>query len=73
MRDRYGKAFSSLPATKIGPGSKFMEDFETIKRDFDDNDPTQTFQVHLKMRDLRRQDQNVVQYDFEEDEIMLTW
>lgn len=50
-----------------------MEDFETIKRDFSDNDPTQTFQVHLKMRDLRRQDQNVVQYDFEEDEIMLTW
>ncbi|ERF72261.1 hypothetical protein EPUS_02148 [Endocarpon pusillum Z07020] len=72
MRDRYGKAFSSLPAMKIGPGSKFMEDFETIKRDFDDNDPTQTFQVHLKMRDLRKQDQNVVQYDFEEDEIMLT-
>lgn len=50
-----------------------MEDFETIKRDFSDNHPTQTFQVHLKMRDLRRQDQNVVQYDFEEDEIMLTW
>jgi len=46
-----------------------MEDFETIKRDFDGNDSNQTFAIHLKMRDL---DRSVAQYEFEEDEITLT-
>lgn len=72
MRHRYGDAFSSMPLTKIGPGSKFMEDFETIKRDFDGQDSNQTFEIHLKMRDLDRNDRSVPQYDFEEDEITLT-
>ena len=49
-----------------------MEDFETIKRDFDGTDASQTFEIHLKMRDLKRKDQTIVQYDFEEDEITLT-
>jgi hypothetical protein len=72
MTQRYGDAFSSLPIQKIGPASKFMEDFETIKRDFGGRDPTQTFEIHLKMRDLDKKDRSVVQYDFEEDEITLT-
>ena len=69
MTQRYGNSFSSLPIQKIGPASKFMEDFETIKRDFDGNDSNQTFAIHLKMRDL---DRSVAQYEFEEDEITMT-
>jgi lantibiotic modifying enzyme len=49
-----------------------MEDFETVKRDFDGKDPTRTFEIHLKMRDLEEKGRSVVQYDFEEDEITLT-
>ncbi len=72
MRDRYGNAFSSLPVTKVGPGSKFMEDFETIKRDFDGEDSSQTFEISLKMRELDRNDRSIIQYDFGEDEVTLT-
>jgi hypothetical protein len=72
MTQRYGESFSSLPIQKIGPGSKFMEDFETIKRDFDGKNSSQTFAIHLKMRDLNKNERSVVQYDFEEDEITLT-
>ena len=63
---------SPLPLTKIGPGSKFMEDFETIKRDFDGQDSNQTFEIHLKMRDLDEDDVSPAHYDFEEDEVTLT-
>jgi lantibiotic modifying enzyme len=72
MTKRYGHAFSSLPIHRIGPASKFMEDFETVKRDFDGKDPTRTFEIHLKMRDLEEKGRSVVQYDFEEDAITLT-
>lgn len=72
MIDRFGKALSSLPMTKTGPGSKFMEEFETIKRDFDDKDPSKTFEIRLKMQDLNKNDRNWAQYDFEEDEVILT-
>lgn len=49
-----------------------MEDFETIKRDFDGKDSSQSFEIHLKMRDLKKKNQTAVQYDFEEDEVTLT-
>lgn len=73
MTNRYGEHFSSQPSTKIGPGSKFMEDFETIKRDFTGKDSNQIFEIHLKMRELNKKGQHVKQYDFEEDEVTLTW
>ncbi|KAL2851693.1 hypothetical protein BJX68DRAFT_265937 [Aspergillus pseudodeflectus] len=34
MKARFGKAFSSLPRRRIGPGSEFMNKFEIVKRDF---------------------------------------
>lgn len=38
MMKRYGEAFSSLATSKTGPGSRFMEIWESIKRDFDGDD-----------------------------------
>jgi len=34
LAERYENSFLSLPITKRGPGSKFMKDFESIKKDF---------------------------------------
>jgi hypothetical protein len=34
LAQRFGKAFSSLPPERIGPGSRFMNEFESKKRDF---------------------------------------
>ncbi|KLJ07402.1 hypothetical protein EMPG_17132 [Blastomyces silverae] len=34
MGEKYGSAFSSLPAKEIGHGSDFMKDIETMKRNF---------------------------------------
>lgn len=34
MTERFGDAFTSIPAKRIGPKSDFMEAFEKVKRDF---------------------------------------
>jgi len=34
MTKEFGTAYTSLPITKRGPGSKFMEAFESAKRNF---------------------------------------
>lgn len=73
MRERYGQAFSSLPYTKTGPGSNFMEAFEKRKRIFTSDDDTRTWQLPLKMPDLDEDDSGIEGYDFEEDMVILKW
>jgi hypothetical protein len=34
MTDRFGEAYTSISGTQRGPGSKFMADFESVKKDF---------------------------------------
>ena len=34
MTDRFGEAYTSISETHRGPGSKFMADFESVKKDF---------------------------------------
>jgi len=34
MTQQFGTAYTSLPITKRGPGSRFMEAFESAKRNF---------------------------------------
>ena len=34
MSKKFGSAFDKLPYKKTGPGSQFMKDFESHKRDF---------------------------------------
>ena len=71
MGERYGDAFQNLPMSKIGPGSKFMEQFETVKRDFTDDDMDAEFELHLKLNELAESDE-VEGYDFDTDEIKIT-
>lgn len=34
LRERFGSAFTSLPLERIGPGSEFMQTFESKKKNF---------------------------------------
>ena len=37
LAQRFGRAFTSLPPERIGPGSRFMNEFESKKRNFGDS------------------------------------
>jgi hypothetical protein len=69
MSNKYGAAFKNLPATNIGSGSRFMEMWESNKRDFDGQDMEAEFVLELKMP-LKGEDA-AVDYDFETDEITI--
>ena len=73
MVERYGKAFTSLPPTKTGPGSTFMNQFETCKKIFTCEDPKQTWDLPLRMPLLQAGDGGDHGYDWEEGMISLTW
>ncbi|KAF5861274.1 hypothetical protein ETB97_000466 [Aspergillus alliaceus] len=49
MSDRFGDAFNNLPMRRKSPGSEFMKQFETIKRDFGSSDESTTFELPLNM------------------------
>ena len=69
MSNKYGAAFKNLPATKTGPGSRFMEMWESIKRDFDGQDMEAEFALELK---IPLEDKGAaVDYDFETDEVTI--
>ncbi|KAE8370730.1 actin-like ATPase domain-containing protein [Aspergillus caelatus] len=49
MSDRFGDAFNNLPMKRKSPGSEFMKQFETVKRDFGSSDELTTFELPLNM------------------------
>jgi hypothetical protein len=49
MRSRFGEAFSNLPRGKKSAGSKFMNQFESAKREFGDSQCSKTYRFNLKM------------------------
>jgi hypothetical protein len=74
MQERFGIAFTSLPSTKIGAQSLFMETFEGIKRDFNGNHGEErVYELPLKMKKVDRDDPELADiYDFEEDLVKIT-
>jgi hypothetical protein len=53
MTKQFGTAYTSLPITKRGPGSKFMEAFESAKRNFGwapDDKPMEIGPIAMKLR-----------------------
>jgi len=74
MQERFGIAFTSLPPTKIGAQSFFMETFEGIKRDFSgDHGDGRVYELPLKMKTLDSDDPDIAElYDFEEDVVKIT-
>ena len=71
MVDRYGTHYSSLPASKTGPGSPFMKSFEDIRNDFDGSNYSSS-SLQLIMKRLEEGDSRCIQYDTEECQVILT-
>jgi hypothetical protein len=65
MGHRFGEAFSTLSIAKKGPGSKFMREFEGIKKDFSLNS-YETHSISLKMPGLDGQGMDPSIYDGED-------
>ncbi|KAF5965228.1 Hsp70 chaperone protein [Fusarium bulbicola] len=67
MVDRFGSAFSSLPYEKRGAGTKFMNQFESAKRDFGLSKRSRKYRL-----DLRLQVPNSQWYDGDDNEVIIT-
>ncbi|KAF9767662.1 hypothetical protein IL306_015139 [Fusarium sp. DS 682] len=67
MEERFGDVFSSLPYEKTDAGSKFMTQFESIKRDFGVSKRSRQYllDLNLKCPDSRW-------YHSEENEVVIT-
>jgi hypothetical protein len=72
MCDRFQDAFTSRPIDRVGPGSKFMEEFERIKHNFQD-DLKITESIPLTMNNIDRTRINETMYNFDEDEVKVSW
>lgn len=72
MSRRFGSAFTRRPIEKTGPGSKFMEDFQRIKHNFSLAN-RMTEPIGLKMPDIDKDKIDGSKYNFDEDEILLSW
>jgi hypothetical protein len=71
MRRWFGEAFVKLPINDIGPGSRFMRDFEGYKKDFSEGS-TEINRIHLKMSSLNRGSVHASRYDFDTDEVLFS-
>lgn len=50
LAERFGKAFTSLGADDIGPGSDLMDNFERFKKDFSGTPPSSSLPQMLRLR-----------------------
>lgn len=71
MRRRFGQPFIKLPIDKKGPGSRFMREFEGLKKNFSGTshgfDP-----ISLTMPGLERGMVDPGHYDFEYKDVKLS-
>lgn len=72
MIDHFGETFSDLPATKIGPNSRLMCEFEAIKKDFGASNQEEPFRLRLALPDLQEDEVSNLYYDFDEGEVLLS-
>lgn len=66
METWFGTAFTNLPTGKRHVNSKFMKQFELVKREFNGSGSFQTHRLGLKMNPQASE-----HYDYDEDEILL--
>ena len=71
MRRWFGEAFTNLPISDTGPGSRFMRDFEGYKKDFPEGSG-ELNRIHLKMSRLAPGAVDANRYDFETDEVLFS-
>lgn len=70
----YGDAFRKLPTQKTGAGSKFMKEWEVVKKTFNGKDLGKRSQVPLPALGaaLRARDMAPASYDFEDHSVVVT-
>ena len=72
LTKRYKEAFSSLPADRIGPNSRFMTAFEARKQAFSINTTRKTVKLPLKIPAFEKAPNKIVGYDKKYDELILS-
>ncbi|PMD64400.1 actin-like ATPase domain-containing protein [Hyaloscypha bicolor E] len=68
MTQRFGDSFTKLDAKKTGPGSKFMQSFERVKRDF-----PKGFDKEKGIGPLKLTSKNPAYYDDDDGTVKLSW
>ena len=72
LAEWFGEAFTELPAYRIGPGSRFMNEFEQVKKNFDGTRRLRPFKLPLVISGLAESDETSRHFDFLENEVLLT-
>lgn len=72
MVDRFGPAFTSLQRERTGPGSRFMNEFESVKKDFSLNTRRRNFKLQLTMPALANSSGEITGYDQNYNEVILS-
>ncbi|KAK1465439.1 hypothetical protein CCUS01_07556 [Colletotrichum cuscutae] len=73
LAKRFGKAFTSLPITKTGPGSEFADEFEDKKKDFSVQSASKRpMRLSLRMEGLGRMSRLADYYDQGQSKVLLT-
>lgn len=68
MSERFGVMFDAVPLSQKGPGSRFMREFEKVKRSFGANEDMSTREISpltMKIEDSEY-------YDLEERAVLLS-
>lgn len=73
LEETFGDAFTKLPTSKIGPGSKLMDDFELVKKTFNGKDLNKTYHISLPAlgKALKEKGNASTAFDAEDNEILL--
>jgi hypothetical protein len=73
LKERFGSAFTSLPPERIGPGSEFMQSFESKKKNFQTETASRRpIKLRLVMPQLSHQLDIINGYDRKYSEVLLT-
>ena len=68
LETEFGSNFTELPYSKIGPGSKFMEDWEVVKMNFDEGNPDEVFSLPLPCLEKKLQERGIQSSKFDPDD-----
>lgn len=74
LENTFGKSFASLPSSKIGAGSKFMEAWESIKHSFNGKDLGKVYRLNLPAlgKSLKTARLAPSSYDFDDFDILIS-
>ncbi|EXJ65390.1 hypothetical protein A1O7_01731 [Cladophialophora yegresii CBS 114405] len=72
MAERFGKAFTSLPADRTGPNSRFMVTFESRKQQFSVANTRKSYKLPLIMPELEKKSVTTPGYDKKYKDVILT-